>query len=109
MARESNAIQIDSEKIRKELKRRGLNMRQASLEMGRSAGYLKTTLSKGIISVSSMMLIEHMYGIKQADVEIKKAEEVKEPEKQPDIDYDKIYEVIYTAVYHAVKQAWKDA
>lgn len=64
-----NQVDIDRNKLKRELARRGTNLQQASFAIGRSRSYLGTGGAEGRIPKSAIMLLESKFGIKQEDIE----------------------------------------
>ena len=101
-----NNIKINSERLRKELRKRGYNLLSAGREMGFSGSYMGNVISRGAISESGANLLDRVCGIKRESYILQEEQEQEEPQG---FDYNKLYECIYTAVYHAAKKAWEDA
>ena len=102
-------IQIDKEKLKKEINRSGRNMAEASKEMGFNANYLACVRSVGYIPESSTKLIDFLFGIP-----VEKYQRVETPEQSVAPEYPFAFakidfgKVVYEAVYNAVKDAWKE-
>lgn len=85
MARNGQMINIDPDKLREELRRRGLNMSTLSKELGYSSGYIAKVLQHGSIGTPAANQLELRYNI---DMESMKLDAVKE--KAPEVDSEEI-------------------
>lgn len=106
---------IDGQKLKAEIKRRGLTEKEISLELGWSQSYITDAIQRGMLRDSAILMLDKLYNIKiddfVAEIEPEGVTEVSEPDvdsRSPQIDADKLYDVIYRAVYSAVKNAWMD-
>lgn len=97
---------IDGDVLVEELRKRGLDLYQASEEMGYSRKYLHECIKRGTIHPATIRMLNVMYGIKRVNNDEGGAKSEKRSEET--IDYGKLYQVIYDAVYTAVKKAWMD-
>lgn len=100
-------IQIDGDKLLNEVKKRGVTLREASVEIGMSSSYLGNCRSRGNMSGAAMLALKHTYNIDEPDIAVQKgtgnsAGDETAPAK---VDTDELYRVIYSAVYEAVKAA----
>lgn len=78
-------IQIDGEKLKDQLKARCFTLEAASLRMGRSAGYLKQIVAKGVLPTHTMRHITNEFDIKNEDIKPDPMPEpAAEPEHKPD-------------------------
>ena len=99
MGRYHDRIDIDGEKLRTEIKKRGMTGKEVSEELGLSTGYISDCICDGKIRKIVLMGLETKFGITYED--LKKVEPVQEPvqevvqfDQQPIID--KIDELIMT-------------
>jgi len=118
----SQMVYISEAKVRKELEKRNLTTKQASLQMGHNAGYLTHKFATGYFSITDTLLFDSLFNI-PVDSYGRPAEEEEEDEQEEQttpqivvnpvvdvkIDYDKLSDVIYRAVYAASYEAFKKA
>lgn len=130
IAESSNMYNIDKQKLRTIISDLGMNMSQASREIGLSSCYLSHCAAEGKISKSSAKALSLAFGIEIEEYIAKdEQEEVKEPEPEennekeeineqgeinlPNIElndefWKKLWMTIYHAVYEAVHKAWNE-
>ena len=107
---------IDGEKLREELKTRGVTLMDASIKIGYDGSYLSKATRAGMMPKSSMLLIQAMYNIDPDSYRIKdepidvetSVVEVVHHTGLTDEDIEKLYKVIYSAVYKATKRALEE-
>lgn len=85
MAGKSQTVKIDPDKLREELRRRGLNATAVSKEMGYASNYVSNALKNGAIGLPAANQLELRYNI---DMESMKLDAVKE--KAPEVDSEEI-------------------
>lgn len=110
----NNMMPIDPERLRNELKKRGLSIGGAGIEIGYSANYMNNNLSRKNISHAGIVAMEKVFNLKYDDYKpIQEAptdyafRDVVEAPADP-IDYDRLYKTIYAAVYEAMKKVWNE-
>lgn len=86
MARRSQAIEIDPNKLREELRRRGLNVSSLSKELGYASNYMSQVLKKGAIGMPAANQLALRYNI---DMSLMKPDAEVE-EKAPEVDSEEI-------------------
>ena len=110
--RNNRMIELDPEKLKKELERRGSSMQDAAVCIGYSRGYFAHMQSKARATNGAFMLPERVLmllyeklNIRREAIEVKKPE----PETPPRTEhfdgkllYDTIYKAVYTAVHDAL-------
>lgn len=79
----STTIEIDGQKLAKEIEKRGVTKAQVSMEVGHADNYMNGVITTGKIPVSTMKLLELHYNIKLADIEKKVEEPVVEKVEVP--------------------------
>lgn len=94
-----NGYDIDKEKLKRELSRRGLNMSKLSLEMGKSSNYISNTIERGNIDTLAMSYLKNTYNIDYSDIKTD-GESVMERQNivVNDIDYDQLADALVKAV-----------
>lgn len=109
---------INGERLRAELKKRGVNMVTVSTAIGYEASYISAAIRFNKIAKSAILLLQTMYNINPDIYVVKeepKAEDVKAEVVEvvqhsglTDDDLEKLYKVIYSAVYKATKRALEE-
>lgn len=103
---------IDSAKLVKELKKRGLAYADVSREMGYNSAFISNAIARGTINIPAAKMLNTLYSIDiksiMPDDAIKAEADAVTNTVKDVVDYEKLYEVIYTAVYNAVKKAWAE-
>lgn len=61
-------VNVDFDKLRAELFKRGLTITQASTQMGRSSSYFSGMKSKGYLPESTLIMLDSMWNIKYEDI-----------------------------------------
>jgi len=110
-------IAIDPEKLRRELAKRQLGIKLASLELGYSHSTLGNTIKFGIMTTAMAKALELAYNIRQEDIVYREPEPVaeKKPEQTRITEHaaeevkQETHQVDVTQIYHAVKSAFSDA
>lgn len=102
-------IQIDSEKLYKVFRERGLQTTVVAKEIGVNTGYFSNAKTRGCLSELVATALEAHYNIprnKYIVSEKPKAEEPKEPKTRLFNAEDQVvlYECVYSAVYNAMKK-----
>ena len=64
----ANIKTISFDKLSSELKERGLNFRNASIQMGKSETYLGGMKRKGHLTESTLIMLDALWNIKYADI-----------------------------------------
>lgn len=111
----SKTYTVDGTKLSYELKKRGLNGKNVSIDMGYNSSFIANAISRGKINYPGMKMLTTFYNIRLEDIApdenataAESIVEVREAPATEPIDYERLYEVIYTAVYQAVKKAWAE-
>lgn len=86
MARRSQTIEIDPNKLREELRRRGLNVTTVSSEMGYNSTYMTNVLKTGSIALPAANQLELRYNI---DMELMKPDAEQKTE-EPEVNTEEI-------------------
>ena len=71
----SNNKDVDFSKLNAELNKRGWSVRSASIQMGRSAGYLTCMKAKGYLPESTFVMLDSIWNIKYEDIAPTESEE----------------------------------
>lgn len=61
-------IPIDSKKLKEQLYKHDSNMSKFSVSIGRSESYVRDMAASGALNKSTVMLLEHAFGIKYDDI-----------------------------------------
>lgn len=110
----TTGIEIDGNKLKKELLRRGLTMSEVSKEMGFNESYLSNHVTSGFTSLETVKMLESLYHIKYESYQPDRFEpeqyELIQPvqESKVDIDYGELEKIIYRAFYKALRDAWDE-
>lgn len=108
----ATAVKVDNAKFRAIFAKKGITLRDASIECGFTPSYFSNQTSKtSMIAKSAAMLLESVYGIKPEDyapdtIE-KKAEQIV-IQKSAEIDFNRLYQTIYKATYDGTMKAHED-
>lgn len=86
MARRSQTIEIDPNKLREELRRRGLNVTALSKELGYNSQYMSQALKNGAIGMPAANQLELRYNIDMSLM----TPDAKVAEKAPEVDTEEI-------------------
>lgn len=68
MGKRGGNVLIDKDKLTNEIRKRGLNARQMSLEMGYCQDYISTIKYEGKISPPGMKMLQMLYNITPEDI-----------------------------------------
>lgn len=110
-------IEIDGQKLKREIEKRGLTAKQISEEIGYSSNAVSRYIRDNECAKSFLAVVEVKYNISLDDIKLDKKEEpvvqtetIKEVVKEVtvNIDYEKLAEIIENAVYKAVSKAWNE-
>lgn len=82
--RNHNLVEIDAEKLKRQILKRGYTFKTASIEIGKSYNYFSKATNEGTLPASTVLLIDRVLGIDESLYVIKEEPE-KEPEASPDI------------------------
>lgn len=110
---------IDPEKLRKEIEKRNMPLREVSYEVGASADYMSGVLKTGRISPQVAELMKLKFNLPYEDYKPEQTapRALETPERvngqmqfQPQItiDYKQLYMIIYAAAKNALKDANKE-
>lgn len=102
---------VNSDKLSRELEKRGLTKAVASREIGFCESYLSRVMQRGVISKVAARVLENTYNIRLADYELKETAPTPVAPPAPvqfELDYVRLRNIIYEAVYSAVKKAWSE-
>lgn len=105
-------LPINSDKLRKEISKRGLSTSEVSREIGHYSGYISDCINKSqAINEATAKMLQVLFNL---PYEAYKADEpetataiVPEIREVRSFDYDRLGEVIETAVYKAMSKALK--
>lgn len=82
--RDHNNVEVDAEKLKRQLLKRGYTFKKAAAEIGKSYNYFSKLSEGGRLPASTVLLIDRVLGIDESLYVIKEEPE-KEPEASPDI------------------------
>ena len=116
----STMIEIDGQRLKEILSKRGLTLAEVAREMGYATGFMNNVCSRNVINMTAAKMLNMIYHVPLDDY--KKPEPPAEPESEfeqltlnteqkqvePLIDYERLWKVIYTACYEAVKKVWTE-
>lgn len=102
----TNFVNVDNEKLHKEIERRGLKITQMSREMGYGKSTLGEAARSGKMKYTQALLLERLYNIKPE--EYAPTAESSGGAEVSQTNANELYTTIYAAVYNAVKQAWRE-
>lgn len=100
---------VDFDKLSNKLNERGLNMRKASLQMGKSDSYLGGMKRTGHLTESTLILLDAMWNIKYEDVEPAKVEKAITTEEVEKVETETVTmskEELRYIITEAVKDAF---
>lgn len=105
-------IHIDGNRLIAALRLKNLTLNEASLEMGRSNGYLTNCIRVGYINPATEKMIEKMFDIPLGMYIPTHPEDVEdEPvvaENEVGIDYERLQEAIYCAIIGAIRKLQRE-
>ena len=113
MQKAYNMVSIDSNKLREEIRKRGITYRQASCEVGCSEKYFDNVFYTKRMKYSIVKMLDMIYNI-NPEAYVQKPEEPREAEPEKDettnneLDWQRMHNVIYEAVYNAFKKVMSE-
>ena len=108
---------IDGQKLKEQLKKRGLTAQACSLALGCDRNYISACVNRGAMNKIVIVGLNREYNIDYADYEPTPEPKPEESKSINDtimatlesanniIDYNHLYKVVYQAVYKATKKA----
>ena len=93
-------MQIDGERLKKAIARKGLKITDAGIALGRSKSFIANSIREGWIHKATIQLLDERFGIKAAEYELRE-EEPKEGAKD---DLADLKEIIAAAVLQALEE-----
>lgn len=108
-SRKCNMVSIDSDKLKSEIIKRGINLTEASLEIEQNKNYLSSACRSGRISGSAILALNYKYGIKKEDI-LKAGTKPSLLVKSEvggiiDVNNNELFHIIYRATLKAMKEA----
>ena len=109
-------VDIDYNKLRKELKKRNISLSEASIALGHTASYINTCEGKHTqFKQAYLNILELNYSIKPEDILLKQEEPEEKVEKKQEVaagfewlTAESLYQIIYSATYNAMTKALSD-
>ena len=92
-------MQIDGERLKKAIARKGLKITDAGIALGRSKNFIANSIREGWIHKATIQLLDERFGIKAAEYELRE-EEPKEGAKEDGMA--ELKEIISAAVLDAL-------
>ena len=99
-------IKYNPKKLKFLLAEKGINLRTASLAVGRNRNYLSHRALEGEISANVILELNNLYSI-SPDEYCEDTNQINKTKIDTDF-FEKLYETVYNATYTAVKRAWED-
>ena len=119
-----NMVNINSEALRRELQKRGLNHIEIAVEMGRGKNYLTDAFRRKRLHTATVIMLKQLYNIPSEVYVIDDEKPVEQEKECPAPEIAKmfkeltehstlaeniLYKVVYQAVYKGVSKALRDA
>lgn len=109
MARNIQKIEIDGQKLKKAILKRGLHVSVVSMELGFSKCYLDQHIKGNYTLKTTAIALEQLYRIPLSEYEVVKVDEsVKAAEEAKAIEMEELKNIIFQSVYKAVYMALED-
>lgn len=105
MPKYSTTIEIDGEKLKAALVKRGLSFTEASTALGFGSSYISNAIHRGMVSTVASKMLESEFNIRLEDI---KAEERPEPEPQQ-IEIEMPAGITYQEIAQAVAEGIRTA
>jgi len=112
--RNTNSIQIDKQKLKAELRKRGSNIAAAGIKIGYSNSAVQNAADRGRMPMSMINLLNTFFGIKESDIApdpeanpVKKLEEVTDAIQQTWLTVEQLSQIIRSSVFNAL-QDWNE-
>ena len=99
---------VDFDKLSNKLHERGLNMRKASIQIGKSDAYLGSMKKKGYLTESTLIMLDVMWNIKYDDIAPTVAEKPKTVE-EPTPENSETLNITKEELRYIITEAVKDA
>ena len=110
MARNMQKIEIDGQKLKNAILKRGLHTSVVSKELGCSKCYLDQHIKNNYTLKTTAIALEQLYRIPLSEYEVVKVDEsVKAAEEAKAIEKEDLKNLIFQATYKAVYMALEDA
>ena len=107
MPKYSTTIEIDGEKLKAALVKRGLSFTEASTALGFGSSYISNAIHRGMMSTVASKMLESEFNIRLEDI---KAEERPEPEPEPQqIEIEMPAGITYEEIAQAVAEGIRTA
>ena len=111
----TNSIQIDKQKLKAELRKRGSNIAAAGIKIGYSNSAVQNAADRGRMPMSMINLLNAFFGIKESDIApdpevnpAEKLEEVTDAVQQTWLTVEQLSQIIRSSVFNAL-QDWNEA
>ena len=109
MARNMQKIEIDGQKLKKAILKRGLHTSVVSKELGCSKCYLDQHIKNNYTLKTTAIALEQLYRIPLSEYEVVKVDEAaKEAEEAKALEMEELKNIIFQSVYKAVYMALED-
>lgn len=112
--RNTNSIQIDKQKLKAELRKRGSNIAAAGIKIGYSNSAVQNAADRGRMPMSMINLLNTFFGIKESDIApdpeanpAEKLEEVTDAIQQTWLTVEQLAQIIRSSVFNAL-QDWNE-
>ena len=93
-------MQIDGERLKKAIARKGLKVTDAGIALGRSKNFIANSIREGWIHKATIQLLDERFGIKAAEYELRE----EEPKEEAKDDLADLKEIIAAAVLQALEE-----
>lgn len=93
-------MQIDGERLKKAIARKGLKVTDAGIALGRSKNFIANSIREGWIHKATIQLLDERFGIKPAEYELRE----EEPKEDTKDDLADPKEIIAAAVLQALEE-----
>lgn len=108
MGKRSTTVEIDSEKLKAALDRRGLAYIEASEALGFGSNYISNAIARKAMSMAGAKLLETEFNIRLEDIRAEKKQEEHEPQQiEIEMPAGLTYQEIALAVAEGIRTAFE--
>lgn len=108
MPRRGTMIEIDGQKLKEEIEKHDLTIKEVAVRTFRPYSTIHNAISRNVISKELAGAINNLCGIPLDAYQVKYEGMEEKPKTVDWFDRSELYDLIYHAVYEAVKRAWSE-